>query len=122
MFTIERDYRFEAARVLPKLPTEHPCSRLHGHAFGVTLVVKGELDREKEWVADYHELDEVYKEKVHKLLDHGYLNDVAGLKNPTTENVAKWIFEKVREEMSGLVEVVISEEGDTRCRYRPEEL
>ena len=122
MFTIERDYRFEAARVLPKLPTEHPCSRLHGHAFGVTLVVKGELDREKEWVADYHELDKVYKEKVHKLLDHGYLNDVTGLKNPTTENVAKWIFEKVREEMSGLVEVVISEEGDTRCRYRPEEL
>ena len=55
MFIIERDYRFEAARVLPKLPDDHPCSRLHGHAFGVTLVVKGELDKEKEWVVDYYE-------------------------------------------------------------------
>ena len=60
MFIIERDYRFEAARVLPRLSNEHPCSRLHGHAFGVTLVVKGELDKEKEWVVDYYEIDKIY--------------------------------------------------------------
>ena len=117
MFTIERDYRFEAARVLPRLSNDHPCSRLHGHAFGVTLVVRGKLDPEKEWVMDYYEIDKIYEEEVHKILDHGYLNEVEGLENPTTENVARWIFEKIRKEMDGLVEIVISEEGETRCRY-----
>ena len=40
-----------------------------------------------------------------------------GLENPTTENMARWIFERVREELDGLIEIVISEEGETRCRY-----
>ena len=84
---------------------------------GVTLVVKGELDKEKEWVVDYYEIDKIYKEKIHKILDHGYLNEVKGLENPTTENMARWIFERVREELDGLIEIVISEEGETRCRY-----
>ncbi len=119
MFRIERDYTVEAARRLPRLPAEHPCHRLHGHRFTVTLAIEGDTDNEQQWVADYYDVDAAYEAGVGSLIDHNCLNDVAGLENPTTEVLARWVFERLAEQLPGLVEVTVAEEGDTRCAYRP---
>ena len=120
MFRIERDYTVEAARRLPRLPAEHPCPRLHGHRFTVTLAIEGDTDNEQQWVADYYDVDAAYEVGVGSLIDHNYLNDVAGLENPTTEVLARWVFEQLAEQLPGLVEVTVAEEGDTRCASRPD--
>ncbi len=119
VFRIERDYTVEAARRLPRLPAEHPCHRLHGHRFTVTLAIEGDNDNEQQWVADYYDVDAAYEVGVGSLIDHNYLNDVAGLENPTTEVLARWVFERLEPALPGLVEVIVAEEGDTRCAYRP---
>ena len=120
MFRIERDYTVEAARRLPQLPAEHPCYRLHGHRFTVTLAIEGNADNEKQWVADYYDVDSAYEKQVGSLIDHNYLNDIAGLEVPTTEMLARWVFERLKPALAGLVEVVVAEENDTRCSYRPD--
>ncbi|MCB9892318.1 MAG: 6-carboxytetrahydropterin synthase QueD [Planctomycetes bacterium] len=119
MYEIERDYSFESARRLPLLPPGHPCSRTHGHSFGVRVVVRGELDESRGWVLDYAEIDAAFA-PLHEQLDHRYLNEVQGLENPTSEILARWIFDRLRRRVPGLVEVSLSEEGTARCRYRPE--
>ena len=93
--------------------------RLHGHRFTVTLAIEGDNDNEQQWVADYYDVDAAYEVGVGSLIDHNYLNDVAGLENPTTEVLARWVFERLEPALPGLVEVIVAEEGDTRCAYRP---
>jgi 6-pyruvoyltetrahydropterin/6-carboxytetrahydropterin synthase len=46
------------------------------------------------------------------------LNDIKGLNNPTSENLAKWIWEKVKSELPGLKKIIVSETCSTGCVYR----
>jgi len=92
---IERRFRFEAAHRLPHLPEDHKCHRLHGHSFRVTIAVGGEVDPELGWIVDFAALDEAWR-PLHDLLDHRYLNEVDGLENPTSENVARFVLERFR--------------------------
>ena len=48
---------------------------------------------------DFYDIDNLFKEKVHKALDHKYLNDIEGLSNPTTEHVAMWIWNKLENDL-----------------------
>jgi 6-pyruvoyltetrahydropterin/6-carboxytetrahydropterin synthase len=51
-------------------------------------------------------------------LDHRVLNDIKGLNNPTSENLAKWIWEKVKPQLSGLKKIIVSETCSTGCIYK----
>ena len=53
-------------------------------------------------------------------LDHSYLNEIAGLENPTIENMAAWFWEKLAPQCPGLCEIVIHETPTARCVYRGE--
>ena len=55
-----------------------------------------------------------------QLLDHNYLNEVEGLSNPTSENLARWIWERLIRELPGLSAVVVRETCTTGCVYRGE--
>lgn len=105
---LTRDFRFEAARSLPMLDSEHPCSRVHGHSFVARMVLRGEVDSRIGWVMDYGEIDKVAGPHI-GLLDHAYLNDIAGLKNPTSENIAIWLWERLKSELPLLQKIGISE-------------
>ena len=48
-----KEYRFEAAHRLPKVPPGHKCQRLHGHSFKIELTVAGPVDPETGWFIDY---------------------------------------------------------------------
>jgi len=109
-------FHIEAAHRLPNLPAEHKCSRLHGHSFRVEIHVSGPLDPKTGWIMDFADLKLAFN-PVFEMLDHRYLNDVAGLDNPTSENLARWIWRKLKPALPGLSKVVIAETCTSGCTY-----
>ena len=114
---LRKTFQFEAAHLLPRLPKSHKCRRLHGHSFKVEIAVTGECDPELGWVMDYADISDVFK-PIWEKLDHRYLNEVPGLENPTSENVAIWIWKKLKPRLPMLTEVVVAETCTARCVYR----
>ncbi len=114
---LRKTFQFEAAHLLPHLPPSHKCRRLHGHRFKVEVAICGECDPKLGWVMDYAAIAETFK-PILEILDHHYLNDVPGLENPTSENIAVWIWARLKPNMPLLSEVVVAETCAARCIYR----
>jgi 6-pyruvoyltetrahydropterin/6-carboxytetrahydropterin synthase len=55
---------------------------------------------------------------IYAQLDHHYLNDIAGLENPTSENLAIWIWQQLKPELPQLSSVRIKETCTSGCIYR----
>jgi 6-pyruvoyltetrahydropterin/6-carboxytetrahydropterin synthase len=113
---IFKDFTFEAAHRLPMVPPTHKCARLHGHSFKVTLHVQGEVDESLGWFMDFAGLDAAFR-PAYAQLDHHYLNEIPGLENPTSENLARWIWERVAPALPGLCKVVVRETCTSGCVY-----
>ncbi|MCB9728467.1 MAG: 6-carboxytetrahydropterin synthase QueD [Deltaproteobacteria bacterium] len=114
---IIRTFTFEAAHRLPNVPPEHKCARLHGHSFSVELSVEGNIGAESGWVLDFAEVKQAWQ-PLHDQLDHRYLNEVAGLENPTSEVIAVWIWERLAPRLPGLAQVVVMETCTARVSYQ----
>ena len=114
---LRKTFQFEAAHLLPRSPKAHKCRRLHGHSFKVEIAVAGECDAELGWVMDYADMSDAFK-PIWEKLDHRYLNEIVGLENPTSENVALWIWKKLKPKLPLLIEVVVAETCTARCVYR----
>jgi 6-pyruvoyltetrahydropterin/6-carboxytetrahydropterin synthase len=54
-------------------------------------------------------------------LDHSYLNEIEGLKNPTSENIARWIWQRLRPSLPLLSRVVVHETCTSGCAYEGED-
>ncbi len=117
---LRKTFQFEAAHLLPRLPKSHKCRRLHGHSFKVEVVVAGELDPKLDWVLDYADISKSFKPLWEKL-DHRYLNEIPGLENPTSENIALWIWKRLKPKMPLLTEVTVAETCTAKCIYRGQE-
>ena len=50
-------------------------------------------------------------------LDHYYLNEIDGLENPTSENLARWIWQRVAPALPGLSRIVVRETCTSGCIY-----
>lgn len=105
---IHKRFHIEAAHRLPHVPPGHKCARLHGHSFVVDVHVEGPLDPVLGWVMDFADIKRVFA-PIHERLDHRYLNEVPGLENPTSENLALWIWRELEPLLPGLAEVVVHE-------------
>ena len=116
---LTREFSFESAQTLPKVPTGHKCARMHGHSFRVEVSIEGEVNGETGWVYDHALIGEAMKPLVAQL-DHAYLNDIPGLENPTIELMAAWFWEKLGPFCPGLCEIVVHETPSARCTYRGE--
>lgn len=114
---IWKEFTLEAAHRLPRVPEGHKCARLHGHSYRITVHVRGPVDRGTGWVRDFGEIKEAFA-PVEEALDHRYLNEVEGLENPTSENLARWIWERLEPSLPGLSRVVIRETCTAGCVYR----
>ena len=114
---LRKTFQFEAAHLLPHLPEDHKCRRLHGHSFRAEIVVAGECAPRLGSVMDYAGISAAFK-PLWEQLDHRYLNEIAGLENPTSENVALWIWERLKPALPQLIEVVVAETCTARCVYR----
>jgi 6-pyruvoyltetrahydropterin/6-carboxytetrahydropterin synthase len=117
MIELKKTFQFEAAHLLPHLPKTHKCSRLHGHSFKVEIVVAGEVDPKLGWVMDYADIGEAFKPALQKL-DHFYLNEIPGLENPTSENIAIWIWKHLKPRLPQLTEIVVAETCTAKCVYK----
>lgn len=112
-------FTLEAAHRLPNVPPGHKCARLHGHSFRIELHVRGDVDPERGWVMDFADLKQAFA-PLYEQLDHHYLNDVPGLDNPTSEHLARWIWERLLPRLPALSRVVVHETCTSGAAYSGE--
>lgn len=115
-----KDFSFEAAHRLPNVPDGHKCARLHGHSFRVRVSVDGPVGEKSGWVMDFADLKAAFQ-PVHDRLDHRYLNEIAGLENPTSEILARWIWRELLASLPGLAEIEVRETCSSGCIYGGED-
>lgn len=114
-----KEFAFEAAHRLPRVPEGHKCGRLHGHSFRVTVHVEGPVDPQLGWVVDFGDVKAVVAPVIDEL-DHQYLNDLPGLDNPTSEVLAQWLWQRLEPQLSGLSAITVKETCTSGCTYRGE--
>jgi len=113
---IFKAFTLESAHRLPNVPEGHKCARVHGHSFRVEIHVRGPVDEHLGWVMDFAELKSAF-EPLFLQLDHHYLNDVPGLENPTSENLARWIWRELQPRLPRLSRVVVHETCTSGCSF-----
>ena len=112
---IYKEFSFEAAHRLPLVPEDHKCFNLHGHSFKARVYVQGPIN-ELGWVMDFAEMKTICNPWIEKL-DHSYLNEIEGLENPTSENIAIWLWDKLQNDLPQLVAIEIMETCTSGCLY-----
>jgi 6-pyruvoyltetrahydropterin/6-carboxytetrahydropterin synthase len=119
MYRLEKDFTFEASHRLPK--HDGKCQRLHGHSWRMTLILLGaELNvsgPKAGMLMDYAEVSAIVKPYVEDYLDHWHLNESLAIENPTSEAIAKRVYEDLRVKLPLLVGVKIHETCTSACLY-----
>lgn len=113
---IFRIFSVEAAHRLPNVPAGHKCARLHGHSFRIEVHVTGPVDAHSGWVMDFADLRAAFQPTFDQI-DHRYLNEIAGLENPTSENLARWIWRQLQPALPMLSKIVVHETCTSGCVY-----
>jgi 6-pyruvoyltetrahydropterin/6-carboxytetrahydropterin synthase len=101
MYEVSVESHFSAAHSLREYGGK--CESLHGHNWKVQVRLRSERLNNLGMVVDFQELKGMLKE-VLKELDHKLLNDLDYFKetNPTSENIAKYIFDRLNKPQPGL--------------------
>lgn len=116
---VTKSFTFEAAHSLPHLPVTHKCHRLHGHSYGFTVAVDGQINAETGFVTDYADIALAVRNRVLRVVDHQNLDDILpGI--TSAENLAIWIAERLNPVLSGLAWVEVRETPTTSVIYRLE--
>lgn len=104
-----RRFRFQAAHQLPNVPFGHKCGTMHGHGFEVILHANQALGL-RDLSIDYDQLEQIWQ-PFHEQLNYRCLNEVDGLENPTSENIAAWIWDRIKPRFPELSWVTVFETG-----------
>jgi 6-pyruvoyltetrahydropterin/6-carboxytetrahydropterin synthase len=104
---IWRRYTFEAAHRLPNVAAGHKCGRMHGHGFEVILHAEVAPDRRQTGI-DYDHLDRWWA-PIHAEFHQACLNDIPGLQNPTSELIARTIWQRLKPSLPQLSWVTVYE-------------
>ena len=90
---------------------------MHGHSFKVRITLDGPVDDSIGWVEDFADVKKAF-DPIYDQLDHHYLNEIEGLENPTSEILAKWIWNQLKPNLDFLAAVEVKETCTTGCIYR----
>jgi len=91
--TITKQFRFEAAHVLPD--HKGKCQNHHGHSYVLEVTVTGPIQSagsERGMILDFGRLTTIWKTYLEPSLDHEFLNESIPDVYPTAENLAGWLF------------------------------
>lgn len=113
---ITQAFNFEAAHRLPNVPSTHRCHRMHGHSYRVEVSLMGSADPVTGFVVDFFEIEAALAPLIAQL-DHHCLNEVEGLENPTAENIAIWIWQRIVARLPQLSAIRIYETSDSWIEY-----
>jgi len=135
---ISKRFTFEASHILPK--HEGKCSRLHGHSWGLTVAVSGDVDPETGFVMDYAKLKALVNKHIIDNIDHSHLgygvmsdmdtrdfNSYFGTNfYPSSENLCRAIFKLLNPLIEGhnnvrLYSITIEETCTSAATWRRED-
>jgi 6-pyruvoyltetrahydropterin/6-carboxytetrahydropterin synthase len=94
------------------------CERLHGHNWNVEAVFAyGKLDKDG-LAMDFKEAKAILKSAIEEM-DHSYLNELESFRvtNPTSENIAKLIYDKIRKTSAGIKSISVWENENSCATY-----
>lgn len=115
MFTITKEFGFEAAHQLKGLPDGHQCSRLHGHSYRVIVELRSEQLNQHGFVVDYGDLQPL-GDYLKLNYDHRFLNDIFA--QPTAEIIAEGLFRWCKRSWPETSRVSVSETGKTWAHFQ----
>ncbi len=119
MWRLEKTFTFEASHLLPL--HDGKCRRLHGHSFrGKVVCEDSKLHAsgpKSGMLMDFGDLSAVLKPFVDEFLDHWHLNESTGLENPTSEELARWIYDRLKVQIPTLVLVRVEETCTSSAEY-----
>ena len=98
MFELSVEVSFAAAHQLRGY--QGKCENMHGHNWRVQVTVIAQELNNIDIAIDFHDLKQLAREVIAPL-DHAYLNDLFPFteKNPSSENIAKWIFDSTKKKI-----------------------
>ena len=112
------EFGFDAAHRFPGVPRGHKYRGTHGHSFRVEIALRGVPRPPSGFVSDFARLGRACR-GLHGKLDHALLNDIAGLRNPSLENLCLWIWDRLAPKFSGLARVTVRRDSlGQSCTYR----
>jgi 6-pyruvoyltetrahydropterin/6-carboxytetrahydropterin synthase len=120
-WVLSKKFTFEASHQL----SDHDgkCQRLHGHSWVGFVFVQGnqlfEDGPKRGMVVDYADIKAAIAPLVRDYLDHWHLNETLKIECPTSELVAKWIYDQLIPVLPGLIAVRIDETCTSSCFYSP---
>ncbi|GHT02246.1 6-carboxy-5,6,7,8-tetrahydropterin synthase [Bacteroidia bacterium] len=117
MYKISKQFAFSASHRLDMLGADHPCARMHGHNYVITVHLRSENLDKFGFVKDYKALSPV-RDYINGNFDHRHLNDILP-NHPTSENIARFLYEKFKPEIPELYAIEVSETPQTSCIYEP---
>lgn len=126
MYIITKEFRFEAAHHLNKVPIGHKCSRPHGHSYKIILVLRSPVLDQMGFVVDYTDISAAMKPFIDNYFDHHDLNHtlppLSGDPNfeTTAENIARLVFERAKATFPLLVGVEVRETETSSATYAEE--
>jgi 6-pyruvoyltetrahydropterin/6-carboxytetrahydropterin synthase len=114
---LSEEFYFDAAHTVPCFMNNgHKCGRRHGHTWIVNVWVRGAVDPDRRILIDYYDIHEAWR-PIGEALDHTELNEIEGLEHPTTEQIAVWIWERLKPRLPMLYKLDIREGKTSRCVY-----
>lgn len=115
MYKISKEFGFCASHSLEGLEQGHPCMRVHGHNYKVTIHLQSETLNEDGFVCDYRKLEPI-KRMLDTAFDHKHLNDFLTFQ-PSAENIAKHIYDLCKAQFPQLKAVTVKETDKTAATY-----
>lgn len=115
-YRISKQFKFEAAHRLDNLPSNHKCSRDHGHSYRVEIIAESEKLDKRGFILDYAEFD-FLKMYINDFLDHRDLNEIVDFQT-SAENLARFIFDRCKFRLPQVCCIKVSETQSTWAEFR----
>lgn len=115
---IYQEFSFDAAHRFPAAQMDSKYQGVHGHSFIARVVIEGKPDPVTGFVVEFDSIDGACM-MLREALDHHYLNDIDGLVVPSLENIAIWIWSRLKPTFEGLNCVEVRRDSMRHgCVYR----